>query len=224
MSTFADKVIQFYINIKTIQTPAEIKVLNPYRNKNIQSVLQNFFKKFYDDNHKRTFVFGINPGRFGAGITGINFTDPYALKNNCAIDSDISGVRELSAEYIYKFIDSFGGVEKFYRKFYITSICPLGFTKSNKNFNYYDNAKFRKNIEPFIHQSITSQISFGAHKKTIVLGKGKNSAMMEKINNKYKYFDELIFLEHPRFIMQYKRSKIDNYIKKYSDAFENILG
>ena len=39
------------------------------------------------------------------------------------------------------------GEQKFYNKFFISSVCPFGFIKDNKNFNYYDNDMILKNWE-----------------------------------------------------------------------------
>ncbi len=36
----------------------------------------------------RYLILGINPGRFGGGITGIPFTDPIRLQNICGIEND----------------------------------------------------------------------------------------------------------------------------------------
>jgi len=47
---------------------------------------------------------------------------------------------------------------------------------------------------------------------------------LRKLNEKEKFFKNMIALEHPRFIMQYKAKSKDVYIKKYVDAFESVLG
>jgi hypothetical protein len=43
-------------------------------------ICSSFYQKYYADNKKRSLIIGINPGRFGAGVTGIPFTDPIRLK------------------------------------------------------------------------------------------------------------------------------------------------
>ena len=45
--------------------------MNPYKDASVMGYLRAFLDKFYDDDRPRTLIFGINPGRFGAGITGV---------------------------------------------------------------------------------------------------------------------------------------------------------
>ena len=52
-------------------------------------IVETFFYKFYNDTNPRHLIFGINPGRFGAGTTGINFTAPKQLKEICGIDHSL---------------------------------------------------------------------------------------------------------------------------------------
>ncbi|MEQ8425836.1 MAG: DUF4918 family protein, partial [Cyclobacteriaceae bacterium] len=178
--------------------------------------------KYYSDTHPRTFILGINPGRLGAGLTGIPFTDPVKLENDCGIPNSLSKKRELSADFIYQMIDAFGGKEKFYSKFYFGSVSPLGFTRDDKNLNYYDDPKLQHAVFPFILESLGAQIAFGLNRKVAYcLGEGKNFKFLSKLNTKEKYFDNIIPLAHPRFIMQYKRKKVhlylDDYLKKFDD-------
>jgi len=71
------------------------------------------------------------------GITGIPFTDPVKLEV-LGIANDFQKKRELSSDFVYQMITAFGGANKFYQTFYISAISPLGFTKDEKNLNYYD--------------------------------------------------------------------------------------
>jgi len=49
--------------------------MNPFReNPEALIVSGKFYKKYYNDNNPRFLILGINPGRFGAGVTGIPFT------------------------------------------------------------------------------------------------------------------------------------------------------
>ncbi|MFI5224347.1 MAG: DUF4918 domain-containing protein, partial [Nitrospirales bacterium] len=65
-------------------------------------------------------ILGINPGRLGAGLTGIPFTDPLKLQNICGIENTLPKKAELSADFIYTMISAFGGPEAFYKKFYFS--------------------------------------------------------------------------------------------------------
>jgi len=57
MTTFADKVIQFNKELSfTEKLPDGIRVMKPFKNnKEIVSIMEVFYKKFYNDNKKRKF-------------------------------------------------------------------------------------------------------------------------------------------------------------------------
>lgn len=196
--------------------PKEIKVLNPYQNKLTLAYCEKFYTKYYNDSNQRSFILGINPGRFGAGLTGIPFTDPLKLEQECDIKNDLPKKRELSADFIYKMINAYGGKEKFYNHFYFGSVCPLGFTRDGKNLNYYDDPELQKAVLPFICKSLADQIQFGINTKVAYcLGEGKNFKFLTQLNEEKKYFAKIIPLSHPRFIMQYKRKKLNQFIDDY---------
>ena len=126
-------------------------------------------------------------------------------------------------------IAAFGGAERFYKSFYINSVCPLGFTSVKEdgkeiNYNYYDSPGLTAAVYEFIIENIRKQIALGVDTDTcFCFGNGKNEKFLRKLNEKEKFFKNIIALEHPRFIMQYKAMSKDVYIKKYVDAFEGVL-
>lgn len=190
--------------------------MNPYHDNNTAEVVKFFYQKFYNDSRERTLILGINPGRFGGGITGIPFTDPLKLEKNCNIENNLPKKTELSADFIYRMIDDFGGPTKFYKQFYIGAVCPLGFTRHGKNLNYYDIRELQESLHDFIIQSIQKQLEFGINRKVCYcLGEGENFKFLSSLNQAYNLFEKIIPLAHPRFIMQYKRKEIDTYIKIY---------
>jgi hypothetical protein len=216
-NTFADKIISFYQRIDfNYRLPDRIEVMNPIKNEGTFKLFSQFYKKYYSDNKKRIFIFGINPGRFGAGLTGVPFTDPVKLRELCGIDNDLSNKKELSAEFVYKVINAYGSIEEFYSKFYITAVSPLGFVKDNINVNYYDNKILQEKLRPFFIKCINEQLGFGAvTSHAICFGNGKNYNYLDKLNSENRFFEKIIPVEHPRFIMQYRRKKLDEYISKY---------
>ncbi len=213
------KILEFYNSLSiNITLPDQITVLNPYKDKDIMKLITQFYKKFYNDTKPRAFIIGINPGRLGAGLTGIPFTDPIRLKTICNIDNPFPQKQELSAVFIYDVIERFGGVKKFYSKFYINSVSPLGFIKGTTNYNYYDDKKLFEALKPFIAATLKQQIALGLYtKKCICLGEGENYKFLNIINQEFKLFDEIIPVRHPRNIMQYhlkdKEAFIENYVK-----------
>lgn len=215
--TFGDKVLIFYkqLAIKK-RLPKGVEILNPYQSEPSFTLCTHFYKKYYGDTNKRYAILGINPGRFGAGLTGIPFTDPIKLEKICGIENDLQKKAELSADFIYSMIDSFGGPIDFYSKYFFTSVSPLGFTKDGKNLNYYDTPELKKALEKFILTSLHQIIDLGVYQdKAFCLGEGDNYKFLVNLNNKEKLFGEIIPLAHPRFIMQYRRKYINEYIKDY---------
>ena len=156
---FVDKALKFFLNQKLPEKlPDQVSVMNPYDSENTVLLVKRFFKKFYSDNNKRTFIVGINPGRFGGGITGIAFTDPVNLEEKCGIKNNLDKKQELSSRFVYNLIDEFGGSEKFYSKFFISAIYPLALIKDNKNYNYYDSKKVYSALKPQILKTFQQQI------------------------------------------------------------------
>jgi hypothetical protein len=222
---FGEKVLEFYANLAAPKMPRGIAVMNPHVDPVVRVYVEAFCRKFYDDNNKRILVFGINPGRFGAGLTGITFTDPVALAKFCGIPNKLIQKRELSAEFIYQFIDHWGGVTKFYQEFFLTAVSPLGFVKNGINYNYYDDPQLLDRVTDFIVGSIHKQVNIaGRVDAAILLGSGKNKKVFEQLNKKHNFFKKVYTLDHPRFIMQYRRKQIPEYLQKYRDIFAQAVG
>ncbi len=231
MNTFADKIIDFNKSLDFKGTlPSGIRIMNPFKeNKIILPVSSAFYKKYYNDNNTRHMILGINPGRFGAGLTGIPFTDPKRLQSRCQIEYQGDSAHEPSSVFVYDVIEAFGGEPEFYNQFYINSICPLGFTsvKNNGkevNYNYYESKELTQSVFNFVIKSIKKQIAFGIITDVcFCFGKGKNEKFLQKINQQFHFFDRIIGLDHPRFIMQYKTKSKQAYINKYIAAFRQVL-
>lgn len=226
MKTFAQQVIDFYSGLTFKgKLPSGIEVLNPYKdNVQVPLIAKKFYSKFYNDNHQRTLILGINPGRLGAGATGIPFTDTKRLADQCGIEAEGMHTHEPSSVFVYDMIEAYGGTKNFYKDFYISSVCPLGFVsvKDGKevNYNYYDSKPLERSITPFAINTIKSQIDFGLNTKVcFCMGTGKNFQFLSKLNQENKLFEKIIPLEHPRYVMQYKSKLKEEYITKYLEAF-----
>lgn len=218
--TFSQQVLQFNLNLPaSLEVPDGIEVLFPYEARETIQAMTAFYEKYYNDPHPRIFIFGINPGRFGAGVTGVPFTDPIRLVEECGIDNNFKKKPELSSVFVYEFIHAFGGLEAFYKQFYITSLSPLGFTKDGKNYNYYDDRQLQDAVEPFIIDSIQKQQQFPSSQRVaLCMGQGKNAAFFQKINEQHGFFEEILVLPHPRWVMQYRRKKLDGFVNAYVEA------
>jgi hypothetical protein len=228
MKTFADNVLEFnkYIHFEG-KLPGGIRVLNPFKdNREILSITELFYRKFYNDTRKRRLILGINPGRYGAGATGIPFTDTKRLSEICSIEIDSIRTHEPSSVFVYEAIERYGGVKKFYGDFYINSICPLGFVEKNKkgnwvNCNYYDYPELFSAVRDFITTNLKMQVNFGIHTNTCyVLGR-KNVKYFNLINDKEKLFKSVVVLDHPRYIQQYRSRDKEGFIIDYLNKLRN---
>ncbi|QKJ30405.1 DUF4918 family protein [Mucilaginibacter mali] len=231
--TFADKVISLnrHLTYTGGPLPNGIRVMNPYReSEQANTVSEAFYRKYYSDDQSRYLILGINPGRFGSGMTGIPFTDPKRLVSECGIAYEGKVTHEPSSVFIYEMINAYGGPGAFYGKFYINSLCPLGFTSIDEkgretNYNYYDSRELQDAVKDYIVDNIRTQINLGVNTDVcFCFGTGKNEAFLRKLNNQHGFFKNIIALEHPRFIMQYKSAVKQFYIDKYLSAFAAVQG
>ncbi|SIR16612.1 SMUG2 DNA glycosylase family protein [Chryseobacterium sp. RU33C] len=204
--TFADHVIKFNENLSyTGNLPEGFDVLNPYlENPETLMVMQTFYHKYYNDSSRRKFIIGINPGRHGAGVTGVPFTDTKRLESVCGIKMESAHTHEISSVFIYDMIENYGGADLFYKDIYINSPFPLAIVRKTKNgwlnANYYDDKKLFEAVKDFMIESLKKHISLNLDvSEVFILGK-KNAGFISKLNKEAKLFDKMTVLEHPRYI------------------------
>ena len=217
-TTQASAILAFYKGLSpSFSMPEGIAIMNPFLDTTAWRLTRAFYDKFYSDDRPRHFIFGINPGRFGGGVTGVPFTDPIRLQEKCGISNDLKKLPELSSQFIYEMIDVYGGVEEFYNDHFITALSPLGFTWNGKNLNYYDDKELLKTSEPFILQCIRQQLDTIATTtdRCFCLGEGENYKQFRRLNDKQGFFKEIVPLPHPRWVMQYRRKKMGEYTAQY---------
>lgn len=224
--TFADYVIKFNENLSyTGNLPEGFDVLNPYlENPETLMVMQTFYHKYYNGSSRRKFIIGINPGRHGAGVTGVPFTDTKRLESVCGIKMESAHTHEISSVFIYDMIENYGGADLFYKDIYINSPFPLAIVRKTKNgwlnANYYDDKKLFEAVKDFMIESLKKHISLNLDvSEVFILGK-KNAGFISQLNKEAKLFDKMTVLEHPRYIQQYKSKEKQIYIDKYIIALQ----
>ena len=121
-------------------------------------------------------------------------------------------------------IEAYGGPKKFYGDYFIHAVCPLGFLRINSkgrwvNCNYYE-----KDIFPAARSFIVSCLgklkTFEIHTDTCyVLGK-ENAAFFGMLNKELEMFKNIVDLDHPRYIEQYKKAEYQRYIQKYLEILK----
>lgn len=230
--TFSDSVLEFneWLSNISLKLFDNYTISNPFNGKNrlqIKEITNTFYKKYYNDNNKRYLILGSSPARKGTATTGIPFEDASHLYRETGIMIDNFYINKSSSDFLYDVMEQYGGCEKFYKDFFMSFVCPLGIVNVNSkgnevNSNYYENKKLENVLYNFIVDSLKKQISFVIDTSICYcIGSGENFKFLTKINEQYKFFDRIIALEHPRFIMQYNSKDRNKYLDKYINALNN---
>ena len=230
--TFAEQILQFntWLSSQTFELPLGFEIINPFNGEQHEKVKQTttlFYKKYYNDNRKRRLILGSSPARKGTAVTGVPFEDSQHLQNETGIFIDEFYINKRSSDFLYDVMNKYGRCKKFYDDFYLNFVFPLGIIKTNSkgnkvNCNYYENKELREKLYSFIIKSLQLQLAFGIDTSVCYcIGSSENYKFLLKINKEYKFFDEIIPLEHPRFIMQYNSKQKDTFIEKYLNALNN---
>lgn len=231
--TFAEQILQFNNNLsqQSLALPTGFKIINPFvgiQKEQVKKVTTAFYQKYYNDTHTRRLILRSSPARRGTAITGVPFEDIKHLQNKTGIYINKFFLNQSSSGFLYDVIEKYGGCEKFYTDFYMNFVCPLCIVRTNSkcnevNCNYYENKELQEVLYPFIVNTIQSQIGFGIDTSVCYcIGSGENYDFLSKINKEYKFFNTIIPLEHPRFIMQYNSKHKNIFIEKYYTLLNNI--
>ena len=220
--TIGQRIITFNKGLQyTGKLPEGFAVLNPHLdNPETLQVMTSFYDKYYNDQAPRKFIIGINPSRHGAGVTGVPFTDTKHLENDCGIPMLSARTHEVSSVFVYDMIALYGGVSAFYKDYYINSPFPLAIVRKNAqgnwlNANYYDDPELFALTRSYMIETLQKHIALGLDtNKVFVLGK-KNATYLDKLNQEANLFQEMVVLEHPRYIEQYKSKEKQLYIDKF---------
>ena len=220
--TIGQRIIAFNKSLQyTGKLPEGFAVLNPYLdNPETLQVMTSFYDKYYNDEVPRKFIIGINPSRHGEGVTGVTFTDTKHLENDCGIPMLSARTHEVSSVFVYDMIAQYGGVAAFYKDYYINSPFPLAIVRKNAqgnwlNANYYDDPELFALTRSYMIETLQKHIALGLDtNKVFVLGK-KNATYLDKLNQEANLFQEMVVLEHPRYIEQYKSKEKQLYIDKF---------
>ena len=223
--TFSDHATQYYHGLDVPgNLPAGVSAMNPYADPAVRDIVHQFYSKFYNDNQPRVYILGINPGRFGAGVTGLSFTTPQNLARYCGIPNNLPPTPELSSRFIYKVIEAFGGVEAFYGRFFLTSLYPLALVKDGKNYNFYDDKATTKALWSIMTDGLHQQQSFGCDRRVAVCLGRKNEGFLQKLNEQEGFFGRIVAVDHPRYILQYKTRFIEQYVDTYLTVLSEAIG
>ena len=104
------------------------------------------------------------------------------------------------------------------------SLTPLhlGFVREGKNLNYYDLPELQNSWEGFMADCLRKQMAFESVSNVgFVLGQGKNFKFLQDLNSRHHFFEELEILPHPRWVMQYRLKRIDEFLNEYKVKLES---
>ncbi len=226
MPAFADQLLRF---LATFPLPAALPdgvvAQSPFRELPVQDLLGQFARKYYADGPPRAAVLGINPGRLGMGRTGVAFTDPGALTEFCGIAHDLPRQRpEISTQFIYRVVAAVGGPTTFYQHFYLGSIYPLVLLRNGLNYNYYDSPALIKALWADLGLSLRQQVRDLGLRTDVAVSLGKrNGIFLERLNDELGLFEKIMVLDHPRYLMQYRRRDLDAHVAHYVDVLGRLL-
>ena len=224
--TFADHAIALNEHLaglgdKAATLPRGYRMMNPFARGEALPISGDFYRKYYAAARPRRLILGINPGRLGAGLTGVPFTDSHRLADPLGISARGITTREPSSVFIYEVVRAWGGAKAFYRDFYINSPLPLGLLKKNPrgnwvNCNYYETKALTRAVQPLIDNAMERYMSMPIRRDIAwCLGMGKNYEYLKALNAERGYFDEIAPLPHPRYVVQYQSRHTERYIKEF---------
>ena len=228
--TTAQKILEFYDSLKNadISLPEKYRLITPFTGANQQRIAQithRFYHRYYHDDKRRFMILGSSPARRGTALIGVPFEDVNHLQKDTGISLDAFGANKRSSSFLYEVMEEYGERQNFYKRFYMSFVCPLGIEKINLkgnwvNCNYYENVALKKCLHTFIVDSLRCQIDFNIDTSVcFCIGSGENFKFLTNINNKHHFFDAIVPLEHPRFIMQYNADRKEEFMQKYVNTF-----
>jgi hypothetical protein len=171
-----------------------------------------FNRRYYGTKIPKTVICGINPGRNGAGKTGVPFLDfkslSQLLPNLKKQDS------ERSAQFFFDIVEHFGP-EKFYQSFYVTNISWLGFIKENNNLNYFS---LPDKTKKFIYELFVREMSFVKPTTIIALSREVHTTLNELFGDGVNTKNILPHPNYCAFPTNYQKQK-----KRYIEVLEPFL-
>ena len=217
--TIADHVLNFYQSFAPpLRMPNGTVLHNPFLDRARQQAITEFYKKFFEDNAPRVHLYGINPSRINDSSTGVHYTDGYALDAFCGIPNSFSKGRELTSRFFYQVVERAGGATVFYKRVFAWALMPISITRFGEYKNFYETdivefflGSVKENIE-WVRDKVTSD------GRVIILGTGDNKDAFEKLEGFPFEYENVYYLPHPRWVLQYHSSDAEKYIDLYLEA------
>ena len=101
---------------------------------------------------------------------------------------------------------------------------PLVLLREGLNHNYYDSPALIKSLWPDLRNSMRQQVQDLGLRTDVAVSLGKrNGVFFQKLNDELGLFKQLIVLDHPRFLMQYRRRDLDANVAHYVETLGRCL-
>lgn len=208
---YLTNISEFSAKYSQILRDNDVQILTDFL-QNEEAIIE-FERLYIEPNKPKIVLCGINPGRYGAGKTGIPFIDFNSLSE--MLPNVNRKDAEPSAQFFFSVVKKFGIID-FYRSFYVTNISRYGFSRisKQKNVNYYDNTiptevtlclidKFIREmsvINPNVIIPLSTCVDYELKKQK---GTGRITA---EIGTR---------LSHPSWISTYRRKELEAWVDKY---------
>ncbi len=168
--------------------------------------INSFWQTYYGDTVPRVVICGINPGRHGAGKTGIPFVDFQSLSQLITgIDRQDS---ERSAEFFFQVVRQYG-LEAFFRSFYVTNVASVGFIRDGKNLNYNELPESALKV---VEQNFMQEMETIQPTHVISLGEVVQNTVRKLLPANV---DCSMRLPHPAWVTTYRGKEIHEWTTRY---------
>lgn len=216
--TYFEDVVDFYENFEIpAGLPDGVAIHNPFHDAQRRDAIERFYEKFFSDGNARIHLLGINPSKINQTSTGINYTDGFALEEFCGLQNGFSRGRELTSDFFYRVVLAMGGAEEFYARIFAWAMMPLSVTSSGGYVNYYD-----EDLEGALSDVVRQNVKWTSERpstgRALIVGTGENKKVFENLDGTPFGYNDVKYLPHPRWIMQYNRNSVDKYVGQYVDA------
>ena len=187
----------------------KISILNGFIENS--ELVRRYNREFYISKTPRIVFCGINPGRNGAGKTGIPFID-YNGASQLLSDNDQND-KEASAQFILSVITEIGK-EEFHNTVYMTNLSWFGFKQGKKNLNYY---KLPSPLKSTFTDSFLEEMDIVQPKLIIPLSKEVEKALKQMKKEGRLIYPLSTRLPHPYYC------SIGENANKYKDDYINRI-
>lgn len=195
-----------------------VSIHNPFDDERRRAAITAFCERFYDDAAPRIHLLGINPNQPADTSSGVHYTDGYALDVHCGIPNGFSKGRELTSRFFYLVVEAFGGAAAFYRSVFAWSVMPVCVTEVGEYRNYYDE-RIYETVRPLVRGNMEwLRDRIPGDGRAVVLGTGENKASFERLDGFPFGYRNIVYLPHPRWILQYHSNELDKHVERYVEA------